>query len=130
MTEHHMQLVRPHRVAFADTDASGRIHWTSVFRWAELAEHDLLRQVGVTDVRRFPRRATEAVYHRPLACGDEIEIRLGVERAGQTSVTYSWHVQRDGELCVEGRHTVVHIDDAGRPAPWPEASLLIEIPAT
>ncbi|MDA3624610.1 thioesterase family protein [Saccharopolyspora sp. WRP15-2] len=113
------ELVRPHRVAFADTDASGRIHWTSVFRWAELAEHDLLRRSGVTDVSRFPRKATEAVYHRALAAGDEIEIRLAAERVGRTSVTYGWLVLRDGETCVEGRHTVVHVDDDGRPTPWP-----------
>nr|WP_255426444.1 thioesterase family protein [Pseudonocardia sp. C8] len=108
-----------HRVPFADTDASGRIHWSSVFRWVELAEHELLRAAGVVDVGPFPRRAAEVSYLRGLAAGDEVEIRLDVVRTGRTSVTYGWQVTRDGEVCVEGGHTVVHVDGDGRPAPWP-----------
>ena len=108
-----------YRVPFADTDASGRIHWSSVFRWVELAEHDLLRAAGVVDVGPFPRRAAEVSYLRGLAAGDEVEIQLDVVRIGRTSVTYSWQVTRDHEVCVEGGHTVVHIDHIGHPTPLP-----------
>ncbi|MEV6227861.1 thioesterase family protein [Saccharopolyspora shandongensis] len=85
---------------------------TVAHRWDRLA--------GAARPLTFPRRAAEVVYDRPLAHGDEIETRLGVERVGRTSVTYSWHALRDGQLCVEGRHSVVHVDGTGRPAPWPE----------
>jgi len=109
------------RVAWADTDAGGRIHWTAVFRWAELAEHALLRRLGRerSEAGPYPRRSTGAVYHRALEFDDEIEVQLGVAASGRTSVTFSWQITRGGELCVEGHHTVVHVGADGRAAPWP-----------
>jgi acyl-CoA thioester hydrolase len=35
------------RVAWVDTDASGRIHFTAFFRWAELAETALRHELGL-----------------------------------------------------------------------------------
>lgn len=115
--------VEPLRVAWADTDAGGRIHWSVVFRWAELAEHALLRKLGRTrnQAGPYPRRSTDATYHRPLEFDDEIEVHLGVTRVGSTSVTFGWWIFRDGELCVEGRHTVVHVGEDGAASPWPPA---------
>jgi YbgC/YbaW family acyl-CoA thioester hydrolase len=110
------------RVAWADTDAGGRIHWSAVFRWAELAEHALLRKLGRSrsEAGPYPRRSTEAVYHLPLEFEDEFDVQLGVEKAGRTSVTFGWRIVRGDELCVEGTHTVVHVGDDGRGAPWPD----------
>ncbi|WP_198550414.1 acyl-CoA thioesterase [Streptomyces silvensis] len=109
-------------VVWADTDAGGRIHWSVVFRWAEAAEHTYLRTLGwqPEEARSYPRRSTRATYHRPLRFGQRFELRLGVERVGTSSVTFVWTVVSEGETCVTGRHTVVHIDGAGRPAPWPD----------
>lgn len=113
--------VEPIRVAWVDTDAGGRIHWSVVFRWAELAEHALLRKLGraADQAGPYPRKAAEVVYRRPLGFDDEVEVRLGVSTMGRSSVTFVWHVVRDGELCVEGSHSVVHVDENGRPAAWP-----------
>jgi acyl-CoA thioesterase FadM len=36
-------------------------------------------------------------------------------------VTFGWHLLRDHELCIEGRHTVIHVDTDGHPTPWPPA---------
>ena len=109
-------------VAWADTDASGRFHHTAAHRWAENAEHAMYRTVltGV-DIGRFPRRATEASYVQPLLAGDEYTVELDVERVGTTSVTYGWRVLGPAGTSVTGRHTVVHVDDSGRPAPLPPA---------
>jgi acyl-CoA thioester hydrolase len=114
----HVETIR---VALADTDAGGRIHWSAVFRWAELAEHGLLRSLGRTadEAGSYPRRAAEAIYHRPLSFDDEGEVQLEVAASGRTSVTFGWQVVKSGQLCVEGRHTVVHVDENGRPAAWP-----------
>lgn len=110
------------RVNWVDTDAGGRIHWSAVFRWAELAEHALLRRLGRdrTEAGPYPRRSAEVVYHRPLQFDDEIAVRLGVEKMGRSSVTFGWRIDRRGELCVEGRHAVVHVGDDGRAAAWPD----------
>jgi acyl-CoA thioesterase FadM len=52
-----------------------------------------------------------------LRFDDEIEVRLGVARVGRTSITYTWEIARDGEKAVEGRHTVVNVNRAGRAEP-------------
>jgi acyl-CoA thioester hydrolase len=109
-------------VAWADTDAGGRIHWSVVFRWAEVAEHTFLRTLGwkTSEAGSYPRRSAEVAYHRPLRFGQPFELRIGVERVGTSSVKFGWTVISEGEPCVSGRHTVVHIDENGRPAPWPD----------
>jgi acyl-CoA thioester hydrolase len=109
------------RVAWVDTDAGGRIHWTAVFRWAEPAETALGRELGLLeDWPDLPRRAVEAEYLHVLRFEDEIEVELSLERIAKTSVTYAWEIRRDGEVCVRGRHTAVHVGADGQPAPLPE----------
>ena len=106
------------RVAWIDTDAGGRIHFTAAFRWAEAAETALLRSLGLLDEwADYPRRAVEAEYLAVLRFEDEFELELAAERVGTSSITYGWVVRRDGDVCIRGRHTVVHVDADGRPAP-------------
>jgi acyl-CoA thioester hydrolase len=105
------------RVAWIDTDAGGRIHFTAAFRWAEAAETALLRSLGLLDDwADYPRRKVEAEYLAVLRFEDEFELELVPERVGTTSVTYGWEIRRADEVCIRGRHTVVHVDTAGRPA--------------
>jgi acyl-CoA thioesterase FadM len=118
MTVEHVERSR---VAWVDTDAGGRIHFTAAFRWAEAAETGLMRRIGLLGRwGDYPRRKVEAEFLRVLRFEDEIETRLRVERVGTTSVTYAWEIRRDGEPFVVGRHTVVHVDADGRPEALPE----------
>src|SRR6266536_1286465 len=114
-----VEQVEQARVAWVDTDAGGRIHFTAVFRWAEAAETALMRRLGFLQGSwgDFPRRRVEAEYLKVLRFEDEIEIRLCVDKVGRTSVTYGWTIAKDGEPYVKGRHTVVHVDAEGRPEP-------------
>jgi acyl-CoA thioester hydrolase len=110
------------RVAWVDTDAGGRIHFTAVFRWVEAAETALIRRLGgMTEWRAFPRRHVEADYDQVLVFEDEVETRLRVERVCTTSITYAWEIAKEGEVYVKGRHTVVHVDGSGRPSELPDA---------
>jgi len=111
------------RVAWVDTDAGGRIHFTAAFRWAETAETELMRRLGVLGPEwgDFPRRKVEAEYLSVLRFDDEIEIRLRVENVGRTSITYAWTIAKDGDTHIKGRHTVVHVDGEGRPEPLADA---------
>lgn len=110
------------RVAWVDTDAGGRIHFTAVFRWAELAETGLCRRLGLLDGwGSYPRRRVEAEFHAVLVFEDELEVRIRPERVGVTSITYGWEILRGGEVCIEGRHVAVHVGEDGRPAPLPDA---------
>lgn len=116
-----MEQVERLRVAWVDTDAGGRIHFSNAFRWAELAETSLLRRLGLLgNWGDYPRRHAEAEFHRVLRFEDEIEVRLRVERVGRTSITYSWTISKDGEPFVTGSHTVVSVDRDGRPRPLPD----------
>jgi acyl-CoA thioester hydrolase len=107
------------RVAWVDTDAGGRIHFTAVFRWAELAEMGLYRKLGLLEQGRgdYPRRKVEAEYLRVLVFDDEVELRIRVESVGRTSIHFVWEGAHDGELAITGAHTIVHVDGNGRPAP-------------
>ena len=111
------------RVAWVDTDAGGRIHFTAAFRWAEAAETELMRRLGLAnaDWGNFPRRKVEVEYLKVLRFDDEIEVRLRVDNVGRTSVTYAWMIARDGEPHIKGRHTVVHVNAVGQPEPLSDA---------
>jgi acyl-CoA thioester hydrolase len=108
------------RVAWVDTDASGRIHFTAVFRWAEAAEHDLLRSLGHSFQGGFPRVDVQAAYRAALRFEDEFELGLGVEAVRRSSIGYTWQVRSRGAVAVEGRHTVVFVGDGDRAQPLPE----------
>jgi len=120
------------RVAWVDTDAGGRIHFTVAFRWAEAAETGLYRKLGLLGKGRgdLPRRHVEAEYRRVLVFDDEVEVRLRVDRVGTTSVTFRWDVVHDGEIAIEGRHTVVHVDTSGRPEALAERERAALTPAS
>jgi len=109
------------RVAFAETDASGRIHFTAPLRWAEEAEHLLLLRGGLRDVTCFPRVEVRSQYLLPLGFGDEVTVELAVLHVGRTSIGYEWRGRRRAETCFQGRHTVVHVDAQGSPRALPEA---------
>jgi acyl-CoA thioester hydrolase len=109
------------RVAWVDTDAGKRIHFTAAFRWAELAETELRRSLGLIEGwGTYPRRRVEAEFHKVLVFDDEIEVRIRAENLGRTSITYAWEILRGDELCVDGRTVAVHVDEEGRPVPLTE----------
>jgi acyl-CoA thioester hydrolase len=108
-------------VAWVDTDAGGRIHFTAAFRWAEMAETGIRRKLGLLEEwGSYPRRKVEAEFLQVLVFEDEIEVRIRPERVGQTSITWGFEITRDGELCVRGSLVVVHVSADGRPAPLTE----------
>jgi acyl-CoA thioester hydrolase len=116
-----VEQVERMRVAWVDTDAGGRIHFSNAFRWAEAAETSLMRRLGMLGRwGDYPRKHVEAEFHAVLRFEDEIDVRLRVERVGRTSITYAWTIERGGETCVSGRHTVVSVGPDGRPAPLAE----------
>jgi YbgC/YbaW family acyl-CoA thioester hydrolase len=111
------------RVRWVDTDAGGRIHFTAAFRWAEMAELELYRRLGLLEqVPHLPRRHVDAEFHRVLVFDDEIDVTLSVASVGTTSITFEWQITRDDELAVEGRHTVVRVDADGSPQPIDDAT--------
>ncbi len=114
MTVEHVERTR---VAWVDTDAGGRIHFTAAFRWAEMAETAIRRKLGlIEEWGSYPRRQVEAEFMNVLVFEDEIDVHIRPERLGRTSITWAFEIMRGGELCVRGKLVVVHVDDEGRPA--------------
>jgi acyl-CoA thioester hydrolase len=114
------------RVRWADTDASGRIHYTAAFRYFEAAEWELFRRAGFPlrgheKEFGFPRVEVTATFYVPLQADDEIAVHITPERVGRTSVTFALEVFREETRCISGKMTAVFIGDQGRPIPVPES---------
>jgi acyl-CoA thioester hydrolase len=102
------------RIRFIDTDASGRIHYPSMFRYFESAEIELLRKVGITyDLRRyyaFPRVHVECDFIRAIAHDDLIEIEAALTKVGRSSAHFQFLTFKDAALAAKGSVVVACVD--------------------
>jgi acyl-CoA thioester hydrolase len=102
------------RVRFVDTDASGRIHYTALFRYFEAAEVEFLRSVGITYASRqnygLPRVHAACNYRLPLTYDDLIDVELRVGNIGTTSLRFDFLVYRDCKIAADGTITAVFMD--------------------
>jgi len=111
------------RVQWIDTDAAGIWHHSLGTRWAEDAEAELHRELGIIDETfgATPRVRTEFDFSDPLRFDDEVDITLTVADVGDTSVTYDIEVMVDSKAVVRGRMIAVLIDrETGRKRSWPD----------
>lgn len=111
------------RVEWAETDASGHYHFSSIFRWFEEAEHALWNSLGVSIsiVTAIPRVHVEVDYKERLWFDQEIDLLLKVERIGRSSCQFSFTVLTlTGQVAVSGSYTVVYAPDpTSKSEPWP-----------
>jgi YbgC/YbaW family acyl-CoA thioester hydrolase len=115
------------RVSFADTDASGRIHYIALLYHLDAAEAEFLRSRGVgyrviqDEKVGFPRVHVECDYISALVYDDLIDIAVTVNRLGQSSFTLAFDVSVQGRAAARGKVTVVSIDrEKQRACPLPE----------
>jgi YbgC/YbaW family acyl-CoA thioester hydrolase len=113
------------RVAFPDTDASGRIHFTAMLRYFEAAEIEFLRSLGyryrdAPDVG-FPRVRVECEYRSAVGFDDELDIAVSVKRVGTSSYTLEFAAMKEGAVAANGSIVVVCVGRPGRAQPLPEA---------
>lgn len=102
------------RIEFVDTDVSGNIHFSRFFIFMETAEHEFLRSLGTTvhleDGERtigWPRVDAHCRYLAPVRFGDDLEVRVFIERLGTKSMTYRFDFDCRGRLVAEGRMSSV-----------------------
>ncbi|HXM46063.1 MAG TPA: thioesterase family protein [Bryobacteraceae bacterium] len=113
------------RVAFPDTDASGRIHFTAMLRYFESAEIEFLRSLGFSyrdapDIG-FPRVRVECEYRSAVSFDDELDIAVSVKRVGTSSYTLGFAAWKDGAMTANGSIVVVCVGRPGRAQALPEA---------
>lgn len=125
------------RVSFADVDSSQRIHFTAMFRYFEVAEHELMRSIGqpyatMLYESAFPRAHLECDFRAAVLYDDQLDVEARTDRIG----TSSWSVaftarfadvpgaRRDatpGQVVAEGKMTIVAMDPTTeRSHPIPE----------
>ena len=102
------------RVEFADTDLSGLVHFSRYLVFMETTEHEFLESLGTPVHHRrgeqeigWPRVRAECEYLAPVAFGDELDIRLRVERKGSKSMTYRFDFLHGERKVARGRITAV-----------------------
>ena len=110
------------RVPFVDVDSSLRIHFTAMFRYMEVAEHELMRSLGLpyaTALRTlaFPRVHLDCDFHRAIAYDDELDVTAKIERVGGSSWTVLFTALPSGAeptapALAVGHMTIVAMDSA------------------
>lgn len=117
-------VVVQRRVDWADTDAAGYYHNTTVWRLMEAAEALLHDRLGIRSETfgRTPRVRATVEFRRALYFYDLVDVELAVVALGRTSVTYRFELRLGGEVAAAGEVVTVLIDRAGgRAIPWPDA---------
>ena len=113
---------------WSDNDAYGHVNNTVYYEWFDTAVNGWLIDSGLLDVARGDPIGlvveTGCRYARPLAYPEPIEIGLGVEHLGRSSVRYRLGVfaKRSGDAAAEGHFVHVYVArDSRRPAELPQA---------
>lgn len=101
------------RILFIDTDASGRIHYTAMFRYFEAAEIEFFRSIGVLHEHEgisFPRVHVECDYRGAIRYDDLLEIEVSIGRIGKTSVQLKFSVLNAGVEAASGNVVIASMD--------------------
>ncbi|HLH02025.1 MAG TPA: thioesterase family protein [Bryobacteraceae bacterium] len=112
------------RIRFIDTDASGRIHYTAMFRYFESAEIEFMRTLDISYLKHdfaLPRVHVECDFRLALEHDDLIDIELRVAKVGTSSIHFAFRTLKAGELAATGSIVVACMDrKTQRSAPLPD----------
>ncbi|MDQ2948864.1 MAG: acyl-CoA thioesterase [Acidobacteriota bacterium] len=102
------------RIRFIDTDASGRIHYTAMFRYFESAEIEFLRTLGITYALdrgfTFPRVHVECDFKLAMFHDDPIEIEVRLVKVGRSSARFEFSTLKAGQLAAHGIVVIACMD--------------------
>jgi acyl-CoA thioester hydrolase len=100
-------------VQFADTDLAGIVHFSSLFRIMEEAEHAFLRSLGLTVYEphgtgvTWPRVWANASFFNPAKFEDVLEVHVVVEAITAKAVTYDFLIAIGDRQIAHGGITAV-----------------------
>ncbi len=98
-----------------ETDATGVLYFPQQLRMAQETFECFLEEAGPSlggwlkdKTYLLPVVHAEADYCKPIQVGDEVEIRLSLEKIGTTSFTLSTALVIEGEI-LAGKTSIVHV---------------------
>ncbi len=114
------------RIRFIDTDTSGRIHYTAMFRYFESAEIEFMRSHGLLYGQSeflLPRVHVECDFRLALLHDDLIEIEVCLTKLGRSSIRLDFRTFKGSELAAQGAIVMACMDkktqrSAPVPAEW------------
>jgi acyl-CoA thioester hydrolase len=101
------------RIRFIDTDASGRIHYTCLFRYFESAEIEFMRSLDISYTGSpftLPRVHAECDYRLAIFHDDLLEIEVCLTKLGRSSISLEFRAMKQGELAAKGLIVVACMD--------------------
>jgi acyl-CoA thioester hydrolase len=111
---------------WSDNDVYGHVNNVVYYAWFDTAVNAWLIERGFLDIAGSALVGlvveTTCSYFESVAFPEAVEVGLGVERLGNSSVTYRIGVFRSGgeQAAAQGRFTHVYVDRATqRPVPIP-----------
>jgi YbgC/YbaW family acyl-CoA thioester hydrolase len=112
------RFVHPVQPTFYQADPAGVLFYGRIFELFHQAYAALVVRAGVPYQRHFgigeyatPIVHAEADYRRPIRPGETLEVRLTVERLGESSITLAFEiVDAGGDIRATGREVHVTVD--------------------
>jgi acyl-CoA thioester hydrolase len=94
-------------VQFAETDLAGIVHFSTLFRYMEEAEHAMWRSVGLTIAERggafgWPRLSASMQFRNPLRFEDELEVMVRIAALKTRTIDYEFVLSRGGTVVAMG----------------------------
>lgn len=120
---------------WADDDVYGHMNNATYYELFDTAVNAHLIEATGADIRRLPAiglvAETSCRYFREIGFPEPVDVGLGAERVGRSSVVYRIGLfQGEGEqAAAEGRFVHVYVDAAGGPGNRPVVPLPDEIRA-
>ena len=115
-------------IRWADNDAYGHVNNTVYYEWFDSAVNQWLVRQGLLDMAAGDPIGlvveTGCRFFAPLTFPGDVDVGIGVERLGSSSVTYRVGIFAAGseQTAAQGHFTHVCVDRASRrPVPLPEA---------
>lgn len=100
------------RVQFADTDLAGIVHFSTMFKYMEEAEHALWRACGLSIAERkgvlgWPRLNAALEFRNPLRFEDEFEVLVRITALKTRTIEYEFVLRRAETLIAVGRMSCI-----------------------
>ena len=95
------------RVQFADTDLAGIVHFSTMFKYMEEAEHALWRACGLSIAERngpfgWPRLNAALEFRSPLHFEEEFEVVVRIAALKTRTLDYEFVLRRGDTLIALG----------------------------